>query len=112
MAEHVTSVRTYVTIYLILMALLVLTVGLAFAPLGGFEAVPAYLIAAAKAILVVLFFMEVRVQSRLTWLIACIGFVWLGVMIVLSMNDYVTRGWSPSDEQIRPEPHAIIRPPH
>src|SRR5258708_3705315 len=110
MPQHVTSVRTYIVIYAILMLLLALTIRLAFADLGRLEALPAYLIAALKGILVMIFFMELRVQSRVTWLLAGVGFVWLGVLMVLSMADYTTRGWSPSDEMLRTPPRVIIPP--
>ena len=110
MAEHVTSVRTYVVIYVILMALLGLTVGLAYADLGKLEALPGYLIAAIKAVLVILFFMEVRVQNRAIALVACVGFVWLAVLIIFSVSDYATRGWSPQDEVLRTQPQALVSP--
>jgi len=112
MAEHITSIKTYVLVYIALMALLVLTVWLAFLPLGKFEALPAYLIGALKAILVITFFMEVRVQPKIVRLLACIGFVWLGVMIILSMNDYMARGSSANDEVLRTDQPTNQRPSH
>jgi len=111
MPEHVTSIRTYVAIYIMLMVLLALTVGLAFASLGGFEALVAYSIAVLKAVLVILFFMEVRVQGTMTKLLVTVGFIWLAVLLVLSTSDYVTRGWGVGDEQIRPDNHPVIARP-
>jgi cytochrome c oxidase subunit IV len=41
----------------------------------------------------VLFFMHVRWSSRLTWVVASSGFVWLLIMFGLTMADYMSRGW-------------------
>jgi caa(3)-type oxidase subunit IV len=56
--EHV-SRRALLWVFVALMILLVITTGLTYVPMHGFEKIPAYAIAAIKAILVVLFFMEV-----------------------------------------------------
>ena len=37
--------------------------------------------------------MHVRGSSRLIWIAAATGFFWLGIMLVLAMSDYMTRGW-------------------
>ncbi|MDQ3135021.1 MAG: cytochrome C oxidase subunit IV family protein [Acidobacteriota bacterium] len=54
--------------------------------------VVALTIAVSKALLVILFFMHVRYSSKLTMLIVVAGFFWLGIMIVLTMSDYLSRG--------------------
>jgi cytochrome c oxidase subunit IV len=74
-----------------LLALLALTVGLAFIDMGPFNLLMALLIAAAKAALVVLFFMEVRYSSRLTWIMAGAGLLWLLLLIGGTLADYMTR---------------------
>jgi len=50
----------------------------------------ALLIAVIKAILVVLFFMQVKYSSRLTWLWAGLGFVWVLLMSGIVV-DYLSR---------------------
>jgi cytochrome c oxidase subunit 4 len=50
-------------------------------------------IACTKALLVILFFMHVRWSSRLTWVVAASGFVWLLILFGITMTDYLTRGW-------------------
>ena len=50
-------------------------------------------VAFTKALLVILFFMHVRWSSRLTWVIAGSGFVWLIIMFSLTLADYMSRGW-------------------
>jgi len=70
-----------------------LTVGAAFVDMGAFNNVVMLAIAITKAVLVVLFFMHVRWGTRLTWVVAASGFVWLLILFGLTMQDYLTRGW-------------------
>ncbi len=109
MAEVVITKRTYYVVFGLLMGLLVLTIVLAFAHLGPFELLAAYTIAAVKALLIILYFMHVRKSSRLTWAFAGSAFVWLGILLVLTMGDYLTRGWLPSSERLSSRKH--IPPP-
>ena len=86
--------RSYYMVYGALLVLLVLTVAVAELHLGGFGVVLALLIAVAKAVLVLLYFMHLRYSSRLTWLFAGAGFVWLLILLVFLMADYLSRGWT------------------
>jgi cytochrome c oxidase subunit 4 len=70
-----------------------LTVAAAFVDLGALNNVVMLLIASVKALLVILFFMHVRWSTRLTWVVAASGFVWLIILFGLTMTDYLTRGW-------------------
>jgi cytochrome c oxidase subunit 4 len=92
MSEHVVPLRLYIAIFASLLGLTALTVYVAFLDLGPLNTVVALTIAVVKAFLVVLFFMHVRYSSRLTWVFAAAGFVWLGIMFALTMADYGTRG--------------------
>ena len=49
-------------------------------------------IAVFKATLVVLFFMHVKYSTRLTWAVVVGSVFWLGILLVLTMSDYLTRG--------------------
>jgi cytochrome c oxidase subunit 4 len=93
MAEHILPKRVYYTIFLILMLCTYLTVQIAFLDLGRINTVAALVIAVFKATLVVLFFMHVKYSTRLTWVVVLGGIFWLGIMLVLTMGDYLTRGW-------------------
>ncbi|HEV2985728.1 MAG TPA: cytochrome C oxidase subunit IV family protein [Vicinamibacterales bacterium] len=93
MAEHILPKRVYYTIFLILMLCTYLTVQIAFFDLGRINTVAALVIAVFKATLVVLFFMHVKYSTRLTWVVVLGGIFWLGIMLVLTMGDYLTRGW-------------------
>lgn len=92
MAEHVSSPRLYVMVFLALMVLTIATVAVAYQDLGVLNDVVALTIAMAKALLVVLFFMHVKYSTRLTALTAVAGLVWLVILIALTLNDYLTRG--------------------
>lgn len=92
MAEHVSSTKSYIFVFLALAVLTVITWGVALVDLGWANDIVALTIAVTKALLVILFFMHVRYSTRLTALTAIAGFFWLGLMIFLTMNDYWTRG--------------------
>jgi cytochrome c oxidase subunit IV len=94
MSEVIVSRATYVTIYVILMALTGLTTFVAFFDLGLANPIVALSIAVLKATLVVLFFMHLRYSSRLTWVVWGAALFWLGILLVLTISDYATRGWA------------------
>jgi cytochrome c oxidase subunit IV len=92
-AGHVAPKSLYYTIFLALLVGTGITVAVAFVDLGPLNNVVMLSIACAKALLVVLFFMHVRWSTRLTWVVAASGFVWLLIMFSLTMADYLSRGW-------------------
>jgi cytochrome c oxidase subunit 4 len=92
MTEHVDSVKTYVLVFLGLIVLTVVTTAVAFVDLGPFSVVAALGIACCKMLLVALFFMHLRHSTRLTKLVVAGGLVWLGIMLVFTLSDFVTRG--------------------
>ncbi len=87
------SVRTLVVTGIALLLLLALTAGLAWVNLGPFSPVVALLIAAAKASLILLIFMEIRYSKQNLRIFMCVGFVWLGILFTLSLSDYLSRGY-------------------
>jgi cytochrome c oxidase subunit 4 len=42
---------------------------------------------------VILFFMHVKYSTRLTWAVVLGSIFWFGILIVLTMSDYLTRVW-------------------
>jgi cytochrome c oxidase subunit 4 len=74
------------------LALTALTVAAAFVNLGRMNAVVALTIACVKALLVTLYFMHARYSSKLTWVIIASGALWLGIMLTLTITDYLSRG--------------------
>ena len=55
--------------------------------------VAALAIAIFKATLVVLFFMHVKYSTRLTWAVVLGSVFWLGILLALTISDYLTRVW-------------------
>jgi len=90
-APHADSLAIYIVIFVLLMALLVATIAIARFDLGSLNVVAALLIAVAKALLVILFFMHVRHNPRITWAFVAAGFFWLGILVTLTLTDYVSR---------------------
>ena len=94
MAEHhVVSWRLYVGIFAALAALTAITVYAAGVDFGPFNTVIALGIASLKATLVIMFFMHLRWSSRLTTLFLFSGFVFLAILILLTVSDYISRPW-------------------
>jgi len=93
MTETHVPLRIYYTVYGALLVLTVVTVGVSLVDLGPLSTVVALAIAAAKASLVILFFMHVRYGPRLIWVFVSGGFFWLALLILLTMSDIVSRGW-------------------
>jgi len=91
MAEHVTPVRTYLAVFAALLVLTLVTWGVAQVDLGWANDAVALTIAVTKALLVLWFFMHLRYSTRMTVLTALAGFFWLGILIFLTLNDYLTR---------------------
>ncbi len=92
MTAHVPP-RVYWWVFIALMVLLGATVGASYIDMGVLNPIVALGIAAIKAALVALFFMHIRYGSRVSWLFAGAGLVWFAIMIILTMSDYVSRGW-------------------
>ncbi len=106
--HHVEKISTYITIFMVLMVLLVVTYVAAKINLdgmfGGLNLIVAMTIAVIKALCVVLIFMHVKHSSRLVWAFCGASFIWLIILFVLMFPDYLTRGWQPGmDNPVNPE---------
>jgi cytochrome c oxidase subunit 4 len=91
MNEPRTSLKTYWLIWVTLMVLLGATLLVSRFNLGGGNTPLALLISLAKMVLVMVWFMHLRVQRKILWVFAGAGFLWLVILITLTMNDYVSR---------------------
>lgn len=85
------SIGHYSLVLLLLLALLALTIGAAYINLGPFNTPVAMTISVAKAALILLFFMHLKGAPSLIKVFAVAGFFWLGIMLTLSMSDYLMR---------------------
>src|SRR5215211_6015755 len=95
MNQHIISRKTYILVWLGLMILLAATLIAAAFDLGWLNLAIMLGIAVCKALLIALFFMHLRVSSRVTWVFAGAGVFWLAILLALVMSDYLSRGWLP-----------------
>ncbi|MHA3774127.1 cytochrome C oxidase subunit IV family protein [Verrucomicrobiota bacterium sgz303538] len=86
------SVKQYTQVTAALLGLLLLTVGAAYIDLGPLNTVVAMSISLAKGALILLFFMHLRYGSGLIRIAALAGIFWLGILFVLALSDFLTRG--------------------
>lgn len=91
--HHILPKSTYYLIFLALMVGTALTWWVATIDLGVMNNVIMLTIAVTKATLVVLFFMHVKYSSKLTWIVISASVFFLLILFMLTMNDYLTRGW-------------------
>jgi len=89
-------------IWLALLALLALSVGSAYIPLGPGNGAINYGVAVTKAALVLVFFMHLDRSRALIRLAALAGLFWLAFMFSLSLSDYLTRDWNGSATTLAP----------
>ncbi|PQV64617.1 cytochrome c oxidase subunit 4 [Abditibacterium utsteinense] len=97
---HHVPLSTYYKVFAFLMVMLMLTVGAWYIDqhvfaLGAWSVPIALIIAFAKAAAIVMIFMHVKYSSKLVQIFACVGLAFVSIMFTLTMNDYLTRGWTP-----------------
>ena len=86
------ALKVYLLVFFALIVLTLITTGVAFLDLGaGWNTTIALAIAMTKALLVALYFMHLRASSPLTIVFAGAGIFWLGILIALTLGDYLTR---------------------
>lgn len=93
MAEKVISDVTNATIFGMLLLLTFTTYYVALFDLGRWNTPIGLAISVVKATLIVLYFMHARYSKWETWVVIVAGLFWLGILLELTMSDYLTRGW-------------------
>lgn len=86
-------IKSYISIFVILLVLTGVTVGVAFIDLGFMNTFVALGIAFLKAVLVALFFMHLLESKPLTKLFALAALAWLAILFCLTLSDYLSRHW-------------------
>jgi cytochrome c oxidase subunit 4 len=93
-ADHqIISPRTYAIVFVTLLIFTGITVGAAYVNLGILNPIVALAIASFKAVIVILFFMHVKYQSKLVKLTVAAGFFTFIVLITMTLSDYMSRAW-------------------
>jgi cytochrome c oxidase subunit 4 len=95
MSGHIASPKLYYSVFAALIVGTVLTYLAALVDFGFFNNVVMLAIAVTKMMLVILFFMGVRWNTRLTWVVAGSGFFFLLILFSITMSDYLSRGMVP-----------------
>ncbi|HTL47726.1 MAG TPA: cytochrome C oxidase subunit IV family protein [Verrucomicrobiae bacterium] len=93
MSQQAESLKTYILTFAALMGLTLLTVAAASVNFGSLNTVIALGIAGLKAGLVLWFFMHVRHSTALSRLFIAAGFFMFGILLLLTLNDYISRPW-------------------
>jgi cytochrome c oxidase subunit IV len=91
--HHTVSVAMYWKVFGWLMVLLVLTLVAAMFDLGWVNVPIALTIAGVKMFIVVLYFMHLKYSSFLIRGVAVAGFIWLAILFVFTLSDYLARDW-------------------
>jgi cytochrome c oxidase subunit 4 len=95
MPEEIVPASSYLLAGGALIILTLLNIGLAQVDLRGANTVVGLLIAAVQAVISLMVFMHLRWSRPITRLVAAIALLWLGILIVGTMDDALTRGWLP-----------------
>ena len=93
MSEHVVSWKVYVSVFLALCALTVITVQVAGHDFGPFNLIVALGVAITKASLVVLYFMHARYSPKLTGVVIASSIAFFVILLFLTLTDYMSRPW-------------------
>ena len=91
--HHIVTPVQYTMVFGTLLIFTLLTVGAAYVDLKWANPVIALGIASFKAVIVILFFMHAKYQSRLIKMTIGSGFFVFLVLISMTMSDYVSRSW-------------------
>ena len=93
MPEHKIGLPHYGLVFVALIGLTGLTVWLSSFELGPWHVPVGLAIAATKALVIVLFFMHVLHSPKLTWLVGLTTLLFLGILMLLTITDYLSRNW-------------------
>ena len=85
--------KTYLLVWLILELMLGAIYGLSRIKMGPGDVIVPLLLATGQMLLVLLYFMHLRFSSRLNWVFIGAGFLWLIILVDLTLSDYLTRGF-------------------
>jgi cytochrome c oxidase subunit IV len=85
--------KMFVT-FLILAGLTLMALVVGFSELGPSKVWISLGIAAAQGLVLALFFMELKQQDTLTWLIAASSLFWTGLLFLFTLTDYLTRHYA------------------
>lgn len=89
-AEPSPPLRSFL-VFLVLAALTVIAILLGFVDLGPAKIWLQLAVACAQAIVLSVFFMDLRFADKLTWLTAIAAIFWTFLLFLFTITDYLTR---------------------
>jgi cytochrome c oxidase subunit 4 len=89
--SHSSHVKSYLTVYVSLLVLVIVTVAAAHVKTGSWAFPIAMAIAVTKMVLIVAIFMHAKDEFPLIRVVATAGVFWLGILLTFLMSDYITR---------------------
>jgi cytochrome c oxidase subunit 4 len=114
--EQIDPLGAYIKVFVTLMVLLFATVGAYYLKFdewfgekwGFINTMIALIIATVKVALVMLVFMHLRHSTKLTWVIAGAGFIWLCIMITFTFADYLSREAIPDNVKMPQSASSVV----
>src|ERR1700753_3800939 len=91
--HHIVTPLQYVFVFASLLVGTAITVGAAYVNLGVLNPIVALEIACHKHVIVILFFMHVKYQSRLVKMTVGAGFFTFLILVTMTLSDYISRAW-------------------
>jgi len=89
--HHITTNKTYIIVWAILMVLTATTVYVSYINFGILNIVIALVVASIKASIVALYFMHLKFEDSITWVFALFPLSLLGLLIAMTITDTFTR---------------------
>jgi len=91
--HHIVTPVQYAIVFGTLLVGTAITVIAADFDMGVFNPIVALGIACTKAVIVILFFMHVKYQSRLIKMTVGAGFFTFLILVTMTLSDYISRAW-------------------
>ena len=89
--NHIVPFKTYLSVLVALLFLTVITVAVAQVDFGAWNALIAMFIASVKGALVLLYFMHLKYDDKLYWVIFGSGVFFVILLFLLTKIDIITR---------------------
>lgn len=89
---HVLPLKVYLGVFAMLLVFTAITVGVSYIDLGPLNLAVALLVASAKALMVATIFMHLAFDKKFNVLIIASAFVFVAILITITMQDTETRG--------------------
>jgi cytochrome c oxidase subunit 4 len=93
MSQPAIRPKTYLFVFVALLAIVLATTLVGMLDLGSFNMPLALLFATAKAALIVAFFMQAKFEPAVIRVIIAGGVIWVLIFLSNTVGDYMTRGW-------------------